>query len=258
MHPPVKVAHSIYKKFFQQKHFLYYTPAFLFFLLVTLGVAYTFQSLPRETAQASSSELGIAVPSPRGALGGLVVPASCASTIHSSADEFAGCSSCNVCGTCNSGQSQCGGACSVGAPALPNGYDTVCTTTNACGDVGFGRVQCNGSCNATAPALPAGYGTPCPCGGTIMCNGSCSVAYSTLRPSTQADPDGGKVVPGSIYKAPDTVGNYCFMNTSSNTIFVPANTRTEFINFWQNRPGSMVELPDPNAGGGGGGGGGGI
>ncbi len=248
MHPPMKATRDLQKKFFQQGHFLYYAPAFLFFLLSALGIAFTFQTSPKLTAQASSSELGVAATSPRGTLGGLVVPASCASRIHNSADEYSACSNCNLCGACNTGQSQCGGACNVGAPALPSGYDSVCTKTNVCGGVSFGRIQCDGSCNAVAPALPSGYGTSCGgCGGSIMCNGSCSIPSTTIRRSTPADPDGGKVVPGNgRYIAPAAFGAYCFQNNSSNTYFVPVGTKDEFTKFWSNPPAGIVKLIGPD------------
>lgn len=123
------------------------------FLIILLASVGAFASSYRNTLPVapSSSELGIATTSPSGEAGGAVVPASCPSSLHDDLTYGTFCSACSAC-ACNYGAYQCGGVCSVGAPALPSGFGGACTSVpNVCGMTNIGTVTCSG-CTAGTPS----------------------------------------------------------------------------------------------------------
>ena len=97
------------------------------------------------------------------------------------------CSASNACGSTNWGTYDCAGNCSVGAPALPVGYESACTSAaNNCGSTNPGVIGCSG-CSAAAPADIA-LGTACSgpvnaCGMTIAGTIGCSGCSSTVAPA---------------------------------------------------------------------------
>lgn len=146
----------------------------------------------RPAQSISSSELNIAASSPFGDTSGLIVPASCPSDLHDASYYGQPCGACNSCGSCNGGGTyQCGGACSVSAPANPPGYGSACTSTNACGASYPATTTCTGAkatpltwADGAGSWHEAGYTCPpntvtytAPWNGTVACYvGQCSTS----------------------------------------------------------------------------------
>lgn len=200
------------------KKFILKKSALLFFLFFFAAFFLQLSSAEQDNEEEVlfSSELGIAQSSPLGDEGGLVVPASCASNIHGSADEFSPCQTCNACGQCNAGQSQCGGACSATPPAVP--FDTAW-----CQSIGWDYVtnQCLGYCDCNAGSYYSGDpdrdgrgGKCCPNGTNY--NGTSCVGNTPPPPPPPGPVNGDCGAANGGWSASAPSSNLCDAGTATN------------------------------------------
>lgn len=202
----------------------------LFFSLVVVSAIGIISTATRDENKKNSSnqdifssEINIATPSPSGDEGGLVVPASCPSDLHDAAYYGQPCGACNVCGSCNGGGTyQCGGACSVSAPALTPGYGNTCTSTNACGQSYSAITTCTGAKAAPWTLNPPGWQTSpytCP-PQTITYNTAWGTTACYVEQCTTSNPGAGTIqcdgtCSGAAPPVPANYGTACLSTPNS-------------------------------------------
>ncbi len=211
--------------------------------LLIIAVVYfgysTLSTLKLDTSKVSQ-EFNMGIMSPLGAIKSKVIAASCAFTVHGSADEFATCTrTVNCCygaAIIANGTSQCGGACTGTTSSYFVGsgggggnvtcqnhptYGQPCTSApNACGTTSTGTYDTCGICSATTPSVPSCSLTNA-CGQTVtggMCNGVCTAAgpgnmndscISTFNVTTdRVNPNGSVEFSWDIVETPG-VGSRC-------------------------------------------------
>lgn len=162
-----KGTRSLSKHFFSQRlkqhkqHSTVYYLSILFVALIVAGsgalLVKDFRTLSNTSTAGlpSSSELGIAAPSPLGENGGFAVPASCPSDLHDAPVNYG-----QACGTCG-GTIQCAGTCSRlcdcahGTDASGNVLTTLRPSTTS--DPNGGKVVPGGQYKAVSISNPAIY-----------------------------------------------------------------------------------------------------
>ena len=131
------------QRFFLKKQVFFLT---IFLVVIIAGLSFFQEDKGEEKSTDSSlkitsSELGIASPSPVGVSGGLVIPASCPSDLHDALWYGSACVTVpNVCGQTNRGILQCDGSCSVYAPPPVSSCPPVTASISGASWISYGDV----------------------------------------------------------------------------------------------------------------------